>query len=405
MIAVMPKGKRSSGACPHGKSPPGARREGFILIWVIVIMSFGFLVVAGLLTYANVSLLATKAAITGADEYYAADAGVAAVTGDILQGTDVLGTGYSPPTVNLNGKAVSLSVTGASGLSLPAPGYSFFNPGAASGLSSLAAASHYTFQMANVVAASAIQVNWPFAPASKSWALTLYSGAGTGGTIVASSSGRSSPGLLTVSSGLISGGTYTLDFYNTSGENQFLDPTTGLDSLAAGATYFYPVASVAALTPLQVNWAFSPPGSSWQIAVHQGSGTGPVVASNSGSAGPGTLTVSGSQIAGGTYTVGFTNTSATPLATGSFSSGGGSGFTWVYANIASATAIAAAPYSGQGSLSTTWVYCVSSMDCVVVATAGSTAIHSVVRQQPGPTVPGSIPSITILSWQSAAAGQ
>ena len=276
--------KRLSGAAwgSASVSVRGDGQHGYLLISVILIMAVGSLIIPAALGYTSVSLRSTGDALDNAGEYYAADAAVLAVTADVLQGVDILDPGYTKPTVTLGGVTSAISLSAASTSSGPVVGPRYFDPRTNGALPPLFAGQDYTFQIDNVVPNTDFQINWGFSPPIRSWELTLFLGSGT---------------------------------------------TTGL-----------------------------------------------IVATTSGEASPAGLTVPAAQIAGGTYTVDFQNTSSSTLASASFQANGGPKRTWINAS--------------------------ARKDYVIVATAGGTTVAAHVRQGPGPTGPSNaLPAVTIESWQ------
>lgn len=209
--------------------------DGQMLAWVVVAMVFGLLVVGGFLAFANSSLLVTEKTAEHTLAYYAADAGISTVVKDLLEGVDALAPGYTPPTLTVNDYTATVSIITPSATAPTMPGY--FDPGASGGLASLASMSHYTFQMNSVQPDAYIHVNWAFSPSDKEWELSLYQGPGTGGTLIAQDNGGSSPGVLVVNDGGITGGTYTLDFYNSSDET--LSSAIFTNTGGAGYTWVY----------------------------------------------------------------------------------------------------------------------------------------------------------------------
>ena len=200
-------------------SPKGGGQQGYLLIWVILIIGIGSLVVPATLGYGIVSLRGTSRALDDVAEYYAADAAVMAVTADLVQGVDILAPEYTSPATVVNGLTPTVCVGAGTAAPEPPVQYRYFDPRASGGLNPLAAGEHFTYQTDNVVPSRDFQVNWAFTPVVLPWKLTLYLGSGTTGPVVATNSGEASPGWLTVPAEEIAGGTYTIDFENTSGSS------------------------------------------------------------------------------------------------------------------------------------------------------------------------------------------
>ena len=162
----------------------------------------------------------------------AADAGIEAVISDIPQGTNVLDGSYVISNVFLNHLTTTITTSAAPRTAMVPCGPSFADPGTASGggLSPLASTTQFLYEITNVQGNFIFQINWSFTP-SGSWGLNVYEGSGTGGNQIASTSGSDSPGRLIVPESDISGGTYTIRFYNNS-----VSATTSEEFSTAGDT-------------------------------------------------------------------------------------------------------------------------------------------------------------------------
>ena len=187
-----------------------------LMPFVILILGLGMLLVTPLLGNVSTGLFSSR--VTTEDEfaYYAADAGIEAVVGDIRQGTDVLDPSYTIPSVTLNNYTAAISISGPIRLDPIPYGPILADPGAASILSPLADTTEGLYEIQSVKGNTQIQVNWAFTPAGD-WELNIYEGVGTLGTQVASTTGSTSPARLISSATAINGGIYTIRFYNNSG--------------------------------------------------------------------------------------------------------------------------------------------------------------------------------------------
>ena len=139
---------------------------------------------------------------------------------------------YVIPNVFLNHLTTTITTSAAPRTAMVPFGPSFADPGTASGggLSPLASTTQFLYEITNVQGNFIFQINWSFTP-SGSWELNVYEGSGTGGNQIASTSGSDSPGRLIVPESDISGGTYTIRFYNNS-----VSATTSEEFSTAGDT-------------------------------------------------------------------------------------------------------------------------------------------------------------------------
>ena len=143
---------------------------------------------------------------------------------------------------------------------------------------------------------------------------------------------------------------------------QYIDPgaSYGLASLAGLAQYYFRIDNVRPGSSMRVYWVFTPAGQPWTLTLY--AGTGPaIVAQAQASIGPGALLVDGALVSGGMYTVEFSNNSGVSLDSSGYSSSGGAGNTWIYAQ--------------------------AYRDYIISSSAANAALKVYARQSPGPTEP------------------
>ena len=156
-------------------------QEGIVLPLILLGLAVGSVIVIGLL-----SLTGTAVRIGGEDvdqvlSLYAAEAGVATVSSDLIQGVDALSPGYTVSTSSINGYEVAVSVTAPPASTKPAAVHQYIDPGAGFGLSSLPGQTPYYFRIDNVQAQKPVRANWAFTPARQRWTMRLYEGEGPPG--------------------------------------------------------------------------------------------------------------------------------------------------------------------------------------------------------------------------------
>lgn len=153
----------------------------------------------------------------------------------------------------------------------------------------------------------------------------------------------------------------------------FADPATAtsLNPLAGNTDFLYYVYNVAPAADFQVSWVYTPTSNSWQLTAFEGQGTGGTQLKNStGNNSPARMTVGASTITGGTYTVRFTNKSA--------------------------TASTSAAFSTVGDPDKTWVRVTAFKDYVITSSAGGATVTVFARQGPGPNQVSS--SVHVSTW-------
>ena len=210
-------------------------QRGQALALVLIILAFGSIVVTALMAQVSASLSASRGNQGFLLTRHAAEGGTDEVLRDLLQGIDALSPGYTVPNPNINGYAVSITVSSPAPGAEPAGLYQYIDPGAPYGLASLASLAAYDFRIDNIRPGSSMRVNWAFTPAGQPWRLTLYEG--TGPAIVAQAQASTGPGALLVDGALVAGGVYTIEFSNTSGVS--LSSSAYSSSGGAGNTWIY----------------------------------------------------------------------------------------------------------------------------------------------------------------------
>ncbi len=94
------------------------------------------------------------------------EAGIEAVMADLLEGKDAMAPGYAPPSLNLNGVAVTISVTVPPTDPGPRTLYRYIDPGTKQGLASLAPGTTWSVKLNGVQPLSTVVVNWAFPSAT-----------------------------------------------------------------------------------------------------------------------------------------------------------------------------------------------------------------------------------------------
>jgi hypothetical protein len=190
--------------------------RGYLLPMLIIVLVIGFFIIMPLLSFVDTSIRTWDKSAEEELAYYAADAGIGAVLSDLRQGEDALSPSYSVPSVTLNYYTPTVTVEEPPRAD-PLPfGPVFVDPGATTSLYPLAGKTEFLYEADNVQAGSPMQVNWVYTPADSDYEITVYEGSGTGGTQVVGTSGSGSPARVTIPGTSISGGTYTIRFYNNS---------------------------------------------------------------------------------------------------------------------------------------------------------------------------------------------
>jgi hypothetical protein len=91
-----------------GKLRWGERGQALVL--ALIVLGFGSLMMGGLMTYLNASILAHGKAVDRTEAYYAADAGVEAIISDLLQDKDPEVGLYSWSGGAINGFTPSVTI-------------------------------------------------------------------------------------------------------------------------------------------------------------------------------------------------------------------------------------------------------------------------------------------------------
>ena len=166
------------------------------------------------------------------------------------------------------------------------------------------------------------------------------------------------------------------------GVHQYLDPGEGdgFGALGPGQSHTFTIQNVKAGEALVINWPISSQDPDWAINIHKGPTTAATLEL------PtrvyrvdGVTELPTDSVSDGTYTIEFTNRSAT-------------------------TTIASAPFTPSGDRSDTWVYVQSHQDYVVTSTANSqdgepqATVTAYLRRMPDPSSPSRYRVYT-LSWR------
>ena len=198
---------------------------GQALAMVVVLTGVGTMIIVPMLVLLQASFDSIGRALEDTESFYAADAAVGAVLSDLRQGEDALDGGYTLPTVDLNSFTPSLSVSAPpEPLELTAV---YVDPHTTTSLDPLSAATQFLYEVHQVRPSTDIDISWVFAPAASDWKLQVYEGSGTGGTQLLNVAGSTSPATSTVPGGSVTGGTYTVRFFNDSAGPLASASTTG----------------------------------------------------------------------------------------------------------------------------------------------------------------------------------
>lgn len=411
------------------------KENGQALLLVLIAMVFGSLAVGSFLTLASTSLKASSKNTDLLWARYAAEAGVNAVNKDLIQGINVLTAGYTTPAFTLNDHSPSVILTTPSPGTEPAGSYQYVDPGASKGLKTLGGQTHYYITIDNVKANTNIRANWDFTPNDKAWKIFLYSGLGPPGapapTIIATDnfeSGNfsggagwlaawSASGLASIAtSGSPKQGSYHMLLESSTGHAQRNLNLSGRTDVRvqfwAKAVNFNPGDNATlSVSPDGISftivrtWTSADADSiyryedidissfsmttSFYIAFDANMSGGandfyvddlkivsqPVPApllQNTGVVPPAGIFVSGGIISGGQYTLDFFNNSDGTITSKTYSSTGGSAFTWVHLQ--------------------------AYKDHIISSTAGSSNIKVFARQFPGPTNPITRQNVFLHTW-------
>lgn len=204
--------------------------RGLLMPLVLATVVIGMTLIIPLLGFVSTGLKSAQETTEDEFAYYAADAGVEAVLSDLREGNDPLDDpSYVMPSPTLNTYTAVVTVVAPPRSDMLPFGAVFVDPESATSLSPLAAGAEFEYQVHNVAPFADFQMNWEFTPSGKNWKITVYEGAGTSGSLLENAAGNGSPARVTVDSGLINGGTYTIVFKNNSP-----DPITSAEFSSTG---------------------------------------------------------------------------------------------------------------------------------------------------------------------------
>ena len=134
----------------------------------------------------------------------------------------------------------------------------------------------------------------------------------------------------------------------------------GLNPLGSNQQFLFEFEDIQSKSLIQINWAFTPTSSDWELNVYEGSGTGGVqVLGTSGSDIPAIGLVQKSDVKGGVYTVRFFNNSSGDMTSEDF--------------------------GPEAENDKTWVRTAAFKDYLITSTAGPITLTVLARQGPGPS--------------------
>ena len=159
----------------------------------------------------------------------------------------------------------------------------------------------------------------------------------------------------------------------------FVDPntTTDMAPLGPGERFIYVVHGVSDATPIDFRWSYTPtnpgPGSDTRIEIFEGFSTDTEdrIRNNTDNNSPHTLTLGAGANDGGTFTFGFTNESAVPLAS--------------------------EPFGDQGETNRTWMGMEAGIDQIVTSTVADLSLRAYLQQGPGGTT-GAQRTVAVAGW-------
>ena len=186
---------------------------GQILVLTLLTLGVGALGTGAMLGVVNSTTRGSGAFLEGTDAYYASAAGVEFVMADLLAGVDALDGSYTLPDLIVNDQEITVLVSSPQTSIHPATEYRYVDPGAASGLASLASGDTWSVKLNGVQPFSTLFVNWAFTPQTTGdlRIRVLDSGGGE----IASSANPGALGMPAVAvARLASGDTYTVEFKN-----------------------------------------------------------------------------------------------------------------------------------------------------------------------------------------------
>ena len=152
------------------------------------------------------------------------------------------------------------------------------------------------------------------------------------------------------------------------------DSTGALASVGPGDSVTFTFKDVLRNTPVQINWAFTQPGS-WDIALFDGANAqGEPVFESSGTGALASVVVPADLIAGGVYTIRFRAKSGSTLVT--------------------------VPFSETADPNATWLRLIAFRDYLVTSQAGNVTLQVLVRQGPASTIDRR--TVQVTAWDAGS---
>ena len=146
------------------KNHPGQILVLTLLTLGVGALGTGALGTGAMLGVVNSTTRGSGAFLEGTDAYYASAAGVEFVMADLLAGVDALDGSYTLPDLIVNDQEITVLVSSPQTSIHPATEYRYVDPGAASGLASLASGDTWSVKLNGVQPFSTLFVNWAFTP-------------------------------------------------------------------------------------------------------------------------------------------------------------------------------------------------------------------------------------------------
>ncbi|MCH8309215.1 MAG: hypothetical protein IIB17_01805 [Chloroflexi bacterium] len=135
---------------------------GNAVLYAMLVIVVGAILMSALLPFIAANLRAASASIDNTREYYTAAAGIEAVLADLIQGKNILDSGYAPPAVTLNDITAEISV-GTPDTRLRKPSIQrWLDPGVSSGLNRLGPGEEWIVRLNGIQPYSVISINWAF---------------------------------------------------------------------------------------------------------------------------------------------------------------------------------------------------------------------------------------------------